>query len=138
MHMMLQEDRCPVSEEVLGLLYSADPVRLAELIATIPLSSRAQLAWYCSRRAHLAAIGRAVASHCGEWELERAAGKAGVRLFEEAQGMHDFASFSPRTRRPVSLSTSMLQNVVVQVDDEAAEDADQGSLDPAGELALCA
>ena len=115
MHMMLEEERCPVAEDVLGALYAAGPEALAVLIQAVPPQSRAELALYFSRRAHFGPIGRAIASQCGAGELERMAGKRGARLFEEAHGAFEEVAVARRTRRPVSLSRGMLRNVIIDM-----------------------
>jgi hypothetical protein len=116
MHLMFQEERCPVAEEVLGKLYSAHPDGLRVLVETIPPGSRAQLAVYCSRRAHLATIGRAIAATCAQGDLERVAGKFGVHLFEEARTAQPAVVVPLRGRRAVSLSRGMLRDVIADED----------------------
>src|SRR3954469_16303199 len=59
-----QEESCPVPEDMLGQLYRASSQGLSELVATIPAGERAMLALYCYRRAHLQAIGLAIATGC--------------------------------------------------------------------------
>lgn len=119
MHMMLQEERCPVAADLIGRLYAAHPAALPAVIQSIPSAMRAPLAMYCSRRAHLAAIGRAVAAQCSESELEGEAGKAGLRLFAQARERSDAVAGPARGRRAVSLSTGMLRRVVRDEPDDA-------------------
>jgi hypothetical protein len=126
MHMMLQEESCPVAAEVLGRLYAASPAELPALVQSVPSAARARLAVYCSRRAHLTAIGRTLAAHCAESELEREAGKYGLRLFEDARDWRDPVAAPTRGRRAVSLSTGMLRRVVRDDDEEESADASPG------------
>lgn len=116
MHQMFQEESCPVADEVLGDLYSAHPEGLPALVESIPPGARALLAVYCSRRAHLASIGRAIASQCGEGDLERVAGKFGVHLYREARSAPETVVVPHRGRRAVSLSRGMLRHVGVDED----------------------
>ena len=76
-------------EEVLGHLYRASKNGLEELVATVPAATRAMLALYCYRRAHLQSIGLAVASSCTVDDLETFGGNAGKALFEKARNVHD-------------------------------------------------
>lgn len=77
----LNEETCPVSENMLGRLYGASPQGLGALIETVPGSLRAVVAHYCYRRAHLASLGIAIAASCERDELV-AAGINGVALYE--------------------------------------------------------
>lgn len=78
-------DECPCSSTLLGALYASSPHGLEELIATVPAATRAMLALYCYRRAHLQSIGLAIAATCDEFDLETSGGAAGLALFERAR-----------------------------------------------------
>lgn len=78
------EEFCPVSESLLGRLYRSSPEGIAALVRTVPAQTRAMLAYYCSRRAHLEAIGLTIASTCSQDELYDVAGRAGWDLFARA------------------------------------------------------
>ena len=54
---VLEDEPCPVPDETLGEMYRASALGLSELIASVPPTTRALLAVYCYRRAHLASIG---------------------------------------------------------------------------------
>ncbi len=54
---MFEDEPCPVSDQRLGELYRSSSHGLSELIATVSPDSRAMLALYCYRRAHLSSIG---------------------------------------------------------------------------------
>jgi hypothetical protein len=79
------EDDCPVSDSLLASLYRSSPEGLPVLVATVPIGTRAMLAYFCSRRAHLEPLGLAIASTCSPEELYDVAGRAGWSLFERAQ-----------------------------------------------------
>jgi hypothetical protein len=63
-------------------LYRSHPNGLPELVATIPARTRAMLALFCYRRAHLHALSLAIASTCNEIELIEAGGRPGAALYE--------------------------------------------------------
>ena len=81
---LLAEEFCPVSDNLLGRLYKASPEGLAVLVKTVAPSTRAALAYYCSRRAHLDHIGLVIAATCAEQDLYDHAGRAGLDLFARA------------------------------------------------------
>lgn len=79
--MQLNEEACPVPESVLGQLYRASPHGLNAMIKTVSPQSRAMLAVYCYRRAHLASVGLAIAASCDEADLAWHGGRLGTNLF---------------------------------------------------------
>src|SRR3954447_26709524 len=103
--MPTQEEACPVPEHLLGQLYQAKAHGLDELMATVPAKTRAMLALYCYRRAHLQSIGLAVAACCEKYDLEEFGGRAGRVLFEKARQAPDEARSYYAERRNVSLSS---------------------------------
>ena len=56
----LEDEPCPVTDQMLGDMYRASAHGLKELIATVSPTARALLAVYCYRRAHLSSIGLAI------------------------------------------------------------------------------
>ena len=82
---LLEDEPCPVSDEMLGEMYRTSVHGLHELIATIPPTTRALLAVYCYRRAHLASIGMAIAATCEKDDLSALGGNAGAVLFERSR-----------------------------------------------------
>ena len=82
---LLDDDPCPVSDEMLGEMYRSGPHVLHELIATVPPTTRALLAVYCFRRAHLASIGIAIAATCEQDDLSSFGGNVGAVLFERSR-----------------------------------------------------
>jgi hypothetical protein len=77
---LLAEEFCPVSESLFGRLYRASPEGLAALIKTVPGDTRAMLAVYCYRRAHLQALSLAIAETCSEHDLQRFGGRMAAEL----------------------------------------------------------
>jgi hypothetical protein len=82
---LLEDEVCPVPDEMLGAMYRASAHGLNELIDTVPPTTRALLAVYCYRRAHLASIGLAIAATCDKEDLAWFGGNAGAVLFERSQ-----------------------------------------------------
>jgi len=105
----LNEEQCPVAESVLGKLYRSSQQGLAPLIETIPAFTRAVLAVYCGRRAHLASIGLAIASICERDSLIDAGGDFGAKLFEQAR-----RTPGPQKRSRISLSHGCLMKVICE------------------------
>lgn len=115
--MLTQEEDCPVPEHLLGQLYRAKAHGLDDLVATVPAKTRAMLALYCYRRAHLHSVGLAVAACCEEFDLEEIGGHAGRVLFEQARQAPDKARHSYyAVRRNVSLSNGTIMQVVIDQD----------------------
>jgi hypothetical protein len=81
----VEDDLCPVTDQMLGEIYRASAHGLNELIATVPPTARALLAMYCYRRAHLTSIGLSIAATCGEDDLTSFGGSAGATLFERSR-----------------------------------------------------
>ena len=82
---LLEDEPCPVTDQMLGELYRASAHGLNELIATVSPTVRALLAVYCYRRAHLASIGLAIAATCEKDDLTSLGGNAGTILFERSR-----------------------------------------------------
>jgi hypothetical protein len=116
-----QEEHCPVPEHILGQLYRATSHGIDELIATVPTETRAMLALYCYRRAHLQSIGLAIAARCEKYDLEAFGGNAGSVLFENARkAPYQAPSSQYLERRKITLSTGMLRKVVQDEDNLTA------------------
>ena len=81
----IEDEPCPVTDQMLGEIYRASEHGLNELIATVPPTARALLAVFCYRRAHLASIGLAIAATCEEDDLTSLGGNAGAMLFERSR-----------------------------------------------------
>jgi hypothetical protein len=122
MHLLLQEESCPVSDEMLGAIYRANSFRLDGLVASVPAEVRAMLALYCYRRGHLQSIGLAIAATCEEHDLRSVGGRAGVALFDMARQAPIPERVAPHlvSRKKVSLSKGLLREVVEDEDIEAS------------------
>src|ERR1700730_1896622 len=91
-HVMLEDELCPVPDEMLGEMYGASAHGLNEIIATVSPTARVLLAVYCYRRAHLASIGLAIAATCEKEDLTSWGGNAGAILFERSRQSPELSS----------------------------------------------
>lgn len=117
---LLEDEPCPVSDELLGALYRAHAHGLDELVATVPPKARALLAIYCYRRAHFASVGLAIAAACERDDLMSFGGNAGETLYDRSRE----APQSPPTndhangRRKITLATAPIRQRGPFVDEE--------------------
>ncbi|HZL30861.1 MAG TPA: hypothetical protein VFC54_07350 [Pseudolabrys sp.] len=109
--MQLNEEACPVPESVLGELYRVSPHGLNALIETVPVQTRARLALYCYRRAHLASIGLAIAASCDEGDLAEFGGNLGADLFVKSREADTPIESFHSQRRKISLSSGPIRQV---------------------------
>ena len=120
---MPDDDVCPVRDELLGQLYSANTLGLNELVATVPPTVRAMLALFCYHRSHLHSMGLSIAASCDEDDLVRLGGRVGSTLFarsREAPQPQPLAS--PHVnRRKITLASGLLRSMP-PLDDEPDED----------------
>ncbi len=118
---VLAGDECPCSSMTLGALYKATPDQYEGVIASIPTDVRAVLALYCYRRAHLQAIGLAIAATCEESDLRFHGQFAGSALFHRARQINQESLRSAfRVRKTVTLSLGTLKHVACDEEDDQA------------------
>ena len=98
------EELCPVAESLLGQLYRSSPEGVAVLIETVPPLTRAALAVYCYRRAHLEGLGLAIALTCSEDDLSTVGGRAGLTLLERAKAAGSTPVIQIASRKHVTLA----------------------------------
>ena len=123
-HHMLDDEICPIGDELLGELYSASKHGLPSLAATVPPHVRVMLALYCYRRSHLHAMGLAIAASCDEDDLVREGGRVGAMLFarsRETQQPHPISP-QPASRRKITLASGPLRNMAVSDDEPDDEE----------------
>jgi hypothetical protein len=108
-HVAIEDEGCPVADQLLGEIYRSSEHGLNEIIATVSPTARALLAIYCYRRAHLASIGLAIAATCEEDDLITVSGNAGAMLFERSRGDLPPGPIGARAngRRKVTLSAGL-------------------------------
>ena len=103
----LEDEQCPVADQMLGEMYRASAHGLNQLIATVSPAARALLAVYCYRRAHLVSIALAIATTCEKDALTSVGGRAGAALFERSrEALPDLHS---NGRRKVTLAAGLLR-----------------------------
>jgi hypothetical protein len=105
----LEDEHCPVADQMLGEMYRSSAHGLNELIATVSPKARVLLAVYCYRRAHLASIGLAIAATCEKDDLTSLAGNAGAVLFERPREAPQASSTDNRAAGPrkITLATEL-------------------------------
>ena len=116
----VDDEPCPVTDQMLGEIYRAGAHGLIELIATVSPTTRASLAVYCYRRAHLASIGLAIAATCEEEELSSMGGNAGAMLFERSRKapLRQLAGAGTSNRRKITLSVGPLRTPIPEANKE--------------------
>jgi hypothetical protein len=115
----VEDEPCPVTDQMLGEIYRASAHGLNELIATIPPTARALLAVFCYRRAHLASIGLAIAATCEEDDLTSLGGNAGAMLFERSRkAPQPLADAGASSRRKITLSVWPLRTPIPNANKE--------------------
>jgi hypothetical protein len=110
---LLEDEQCPVADQMLGEMYRATAYGLSELISTVAPTARVLLAVYCYRRAHLASIGLAIAATCEKDELISLGGNTGAALFERSRETPKLELIDTRGagRRRITLSTAPLRQL---------------------------
>ncbi|KMO28982.1 hypothetical protein VQ02_30570, partial [Methylobacterium variabile] len=78
------ERDCPVPLATLGEIYRAEKEDLPELLATLPVQTRAKLAGYLYAKSHTHALGLAVARTCDKDDLVKALGEIGAVVHGQA------------------------------------------------------
>jgi hypothetical protein len=116
---MLENDFCPVRDELLGEMYRASEHGLPMLVASVSPDVRAMLALFCYRRSHLYSLALAIAVSCSEQELIRAGGRVGATLYALSREpvAHSTTASSYGNRKPITLSTKPL-TAVAPIDDD--------------------
>ena len=119
---MLENDFCPIRDELLGQMYRASEHGLPQLVASVSPDVRAMLALFCYRKSHLYSLALTIAGSCSEQELVQAGGRVGSTLY--ALSREPAARTSPVSvngRKPITLSTRPLTQVA-PIDDEADDE----------------
>jgi hypothetical protein len=101
---------CPVSLDMLGRLYRADPALIGDMVRTLCVADRGRLALYCYSRAHLREVAMTIAATCETNSLLRSAGTVGLILAAQSAetgtsfGRHGLRSII--TKRKITLAKS--------------------------------
>ena len=117
-----EEERCPVSEELLGALYRTDKNGFPALLATLKPHDRALLALFCYPRSHLHDLGIAIAATCEEDDLFLIGGRVGAILHALSREAPQAAPSPTHAaeRRRITLATGQLRQMI-PLDDEPDE-----------------
>ena len=110
MHLQLNEEFCPVSDEVFGRLRQALPSDAVDIARSLPSSQRAELAVFCYRRRHLHELGLMIASICERSELVGAAGASGMAIFDQSRDPRkmldlEVVPWADQGPKPISLAS---------------------------------
>lgn len=81
----INEDTCPVPEDLFGELRQANLPDAVEAVEDMPESQRARLASFCYNKRHLYSLGLMIASTCSRSSLVNAAGNAGEAIFRQSR-----------------------------------------------------
>ena len=119
---LLQEEVCPISEQLLFSLYDAAKRGLPVPVADVPPERRPSVALYCYRRSHLEGAALAVAAMCEEEDLTDVGGPLGRTLFLKSRNMPSAA----KKHSLNSLSFQSLSLVPPQGGEDEDEDGDEG------------
>jgi len=115
---VMNEDACPVGDDLLGTLYRTHENGLAELVDTVSPDVRAMLALFCYRRAHLHSLSMAIAATCEKRDLMEQGGIAGETLFAASrESSGGLTATGPSGRRSITLSTTPLSTIPPMMDD---------------------
>src|SRR5689334_8825036 len=109
-----ENDRCPVSDDLLGAMYRANENGLPHLVASVPSEVRAMLALFCYRRNHMHALAISIASSCNERELIEHGGRVGSTLYalaNEAPAVRSVSVSAYSSRKAITLSTKPLSTL---------------------------
>jgi hypothetical protein len=120
---MLENDFCPIRDELLGEMYRASEHGLPQLVASVSPDVRAMLALFCYRRSHLHSLALAIAATCSEHELAQAGGRVGSTLhaLSREPAARNSVSTSYSNRKPITLSTKPL-SAVTPIEDEPVDE----------------
>ena len=112
----LNEDPCPITEQLFGQLRQAPPPDAVEIAKTLPEPQRARLATFCYNKRHLHALGLMIASSCSRNALVDAGGGGGVgdTIFQQSRDPNKTlsAELQPsgfRSPKPISLARSTVR-----------------------------
>lgn len=84
-NVQLNEENCPVPDDLFGQLRQASPKNAVEIAKSLSEPQRAQLAAFCYRRCHMHALGLMIASTCGCDALVAAAGASGNVIYDQSR-----------------------------------------------------
>ena len=81
----LNEDLCPITEQLFGQLRRASLPEAVEIAKALPQPQRARLVSFCYNKRHLHALGLMIASSCDRNALVDAGGSVGDTIFHQSR-----------------------------------------------------
>ncbi len=117
----LNEEQCPIPENILGQMHGSNPSEAAEVAAHLPEPQRAQLAAFCYERRHLHHLGLMIASTCSRFALRKAFGLAGDVVFKQSRKPDDTIAEERRNAHQLAPKPITLASFVRPVDKEASQ-----------------
>lgn len=118
---LIEEEGCPISDDLLGQVYRAGPHGLEGLVADLSPIQRSQLALFCYGRAHLRELGLAVAACCDQQSLVNVAGRLGQVLYTQSRQRPEPVKFTGG-RAKISLAMPTVASPPLAMFDEDDED----------------
>ena len=102
----LNEDPCPITEQLFGQLCQSSPPDAVEIAKALPAPQRARLATFCYYRSHLHALGLMIASSCDRNALVHAGGGAGNTIYHQSRDPNKTLSeeVGSRPPKPITLA----------------------------------
>jgi hypothetical protein len=114
----LQEEVCPISEQLLFKLYDAAKRGQPVPVDSVPPERRPAVALFCYRRSHLEGAALAVAATCDEEDLADVGGPLGRTLFVKSRNVP-----SPTKKHSLN-SLSLLPSLLVSIQGPGGDDED--------------
>ena len=95
----LNEEPCPIPEQVFGQIRQAAPPDAVEIAKGLPEPQRARLALFLYNRSHLHDLGMIIALSCDREALIRAGGQRGEMIYDQSRRAEGILSSELRSRR---------------------------------------
>ncbi|MDB5599577.1 MAG: hypothetical protein JWN71_1621 [Xanthobacteraceae bacterium] len=131
---LIEEEGCPISDDLLGQVYRAGPQGLDGLVADISSLQRSQLALFCYGRAHLRELGLAVAACCDQQSLVQVAGRLGHVLYAQSRQRPEPVKFTGG-RAKISLAMPTVASPpLAMFDDDDIDVTEVAELSDANEM----
>ena len=123
----LNEEACPVPEEVLGKFQGSETPDAVEIAKSLPEAQRAQLAVFCYRKRHLHALGLFIAATCELNALLKAAGPGGEVIYKQSRDPEKTLEQERRSQsqsgpKPITLAVGVQDASLVPMDQDDDED----------------
>ncbi len=123
----LNEEACPVPEEVLGKFQGSETPDAVEIAKSLPEAQRAQLAVFCYRKRHLHALGLFIAATCELNALLKAAGPGGEVIYKQSRDPEQTLEQERRSQstsgpKPITLAVGVQDASLAPVAEDDGDD----------------